>query len=291
MRKVLHVIVWLAVLFLLWVGWHCVSHQWRDLSESPHDGYQKLTVLTYNTQRMGNFEKADKNTVIRYLRSVQADVLCLQEVEVYKDKHYLTLDELRQAMGEYPYTYYDFKIYNARRQYGNVVFSKYPLVNKQTIHYASRGNISSCCDIVVNEDTIRLIVNYLESNRITLKEQRDTLLDKIEAAGKIRWRQAWAVKKAMWQSPYPLIVVGDFNALPIGLTYHCLQVGMRDCFLETSRFRLGRTFMHGQLGARIDYILCSRKLQPYWCLVEDVPGSDHYPLIASIEWAPDSDNH
>ncbi|MCQ2343017.1 MAG: endonuclease/exonuclease/phosphatase family protein [Paludibacteraceae bacterium] len=291
MKRFFRFILWLIVIALLWCCWYLFSHRWRDLSAAPQPSNRHLTVLTYNTQRMGQFQKVPDNDVIRYLCSVDADVLCLQEAEVYKNNRYLTLDELRQAMEAYPYTYYDFKVYNSRRQYGNVVFSKYPLINKHTIQYASRGNITSCCDVVVGGDTLRLMVNHLESNRIQQNDQRDTLLDKLEAAGKIRWHQAWTVKKAMWQSPYPLVVVGDFNSLPIGITYQCLKMGMRDAFLETSRGRLGWTFHYHRIGARIDYILCSRALMPYRCIIDDeVTASDHYPVIASIEWAPGSDN-
>jgi len=272
----------------LWLVACLVSHCWRDLSSSPREGNQTLTILTYNTQRMGNFEKVEKNAVIHYLQTVEADILCLQETEVYKESCYLTLDELRQAMAQYPYTYYDFKVYNQRRQYGNVVFSKYPLINKHTIRYASRGNITSCCDVVVGIDTLRLMVNHLESNRLTLEEDRDTLLSKIESASKIRWRQALQVKKAMLRSPYPLLVTGDFNALPVGLTYQCLRFGMRDCFLETSRGQIGWTYVRKRWGARIDYILCSCDLLPYHCVVEPIKASDHYPVVASIEWAPGS---
>jgi len=274
------------MLVMVWLVLCLVSHRWRDLSQSPHAGNRTLTVLTYNTQRMGNFEKADKNAVVRYLQSVDADVLCLQEAEVYKDSHYLTLDELRNAMADYPYTYYDFKVYNQRRQYGNIVFSRYPLINKHTIRYASRGNITSCCDVVVEEDTIRLMVNHLESHHLQWTEERDTLIDKLEVAGKIRMHQAWTVKKSMLRSPYPLLVVGDFNALPTGITYQCLRLGMRDCFLETSRGQLGWTYMHHWWGVRIDYILCSYRLHPYACVTDTVQASDHYPVIAAIEWAP-----
>jgi len=278
------------LLVALWLVACMVSHRWRNLSQAPKPENRTLTVLTYNTQRMGGFAKVGKNKVVSYLQQVDADILCLQEVEVYKDPRYLTLDELREALAEYPYTYYDFKVYNHRRQYGNIVFAKYPLINKHTIRYASKGNITSCCDVVVQTDTIRLMVNHLESHHLTMQEQRDTLIDKIEAASKIRWHQACTVKKAMLRSPYPLLVVGDFNALPIGLTYQCLRLGMRDCFLETSRGRLGLTYQHNWWGVRIDYVLCSYDLLPYRCKVDRVAASDHYPVLVSIEWAAGNGN-
>jgi len=288
MKRLVKGILWLVLIGLIWLVGCVISHRWRDLSASPHPENKSLTILTYNTQRMGGFAKVENNRVVQYLQQVEADVLCLQEVEVYKDASYLTLEELRDALSKYPYTYYDFKVYNHRRQYGNIVFAKYPLINKHTIRYASRGNITSCCDLVVDTDTLRLMVNHLESHHINMQEQRDTLIEKIELASKIRWRQAWTVKKAMLRSPYPLLVVGDFNAIPIGITYQCLRLGMRDCFLETSRGRLGLTYHHDWWGVRIDYVLCSYHLLPYKCVIDHTTASDHYPMVVSIEWASDS---
>lgn len=132
----------------------------------PQDYAHRLTVLTYNTHRMGEFRKPPQNRVLQYLLRQDADIICLQEVEVYRDATYLTLGELRGTLREkYPYSYIDFSVYNSRRQFGNVVFSRYPLINKQTIRYPSRANISSRCDVVVGADTLRLITNHLESNR------------------------------------------------------------------------------------------------------------------------------
>ena len=285
MKKLLYICVGLILVVAVWVLLQVVSHGHPTPAAFAR---HQLSIVTYNTGRIGMFEHAEHNLVIRYLQHCDADILCLQEVEVYKSEAYLTLPELKNAMKEYPYTYFDFKVYNARRQYGNVVFSRYPLIHKHTIPYTSRGNISSSCDVVVGEDTLRLFVNHLESNRIVSSDNRDSILGKIGAAGRIRWRQAWQVKKATWESPYPVVVAGDFNATPLSLTYQCLRLGLRDCFLSASCSQLGNTYVrrwHGlPIGARIDYILCSRCITATRCVVEKVPGSDHYPLRAELEW-------
>ena len=123
-----------------------------------------ITVLTWNTGRMGDFKKPEQNEVLQYLLSQDADVICLQEVDVYKDPKYLTLPDVRQALStKYPYSYLDFSVYNKRHQYGTMVWAKFPLIHKQSIHYETQGNLSNRCDIVVGYDTIRLINNHLES--------------------------------------------------------------------------------------------------------------------------------
>lgn len=242
---------------------------------------------------MGNKQQAQQ--MLAYLNEQEADILCLQEVSVYKNEKRMTLTQLRQAMSQYPYTYYDFKRYNSRRQFGNVVFSRYPLIHKQTIPYESKNNISSQCDVVVKEDTIRLIVNHLESFRLMKEDfqldsltinnlKQSSLSQKLHDASQLRQEQAKAVKKAIKQSPHPVVAVGDFNSIPLSYVYGKLRWGMRDCFLEGSFGKLGNTYKKGALGIRIDYILCSRNLTPIKCEVDRVKYSDHFPVCATLGW-------
>lgn len=80
---------------------------------------------------MGGFAKPQENEVIRYILAEDADIVCLQEVEVYQDRQYLTLGELREALGVYPYCYFAFSVHNNRRQFGNAVFSKFPILDRE----------------------------------------------------------------------------------------------------------------------------------------------------------------
>lgn len=260
----------------------------------------RLTILTYNTDRLGSFRKAASNRVIANILDTDADIVCLQEVEVYKDPKYMTLPELKEALSRYPYTYFDFKIYNSRRQYGLAVFSKYPLTHKQTIPYTSRGNISDFCDVVIGEDTLRLFNNHLESNRLdyhdlpdsvssdAIKSSAKRINEKMVRARPRRHEQAQAVRSAIDASPYPVIVVGDFNSLPLSRTYTRIRFGakgnLRDCFLESSFGRVGNTFKTHHIGIRIDYILCSQTLYPLRTEVRHLSGSDHFPLIVELGW-------
>ena len=276
--------------------WPIVSHRPFASRRVNKPWKQTLRVMTYNTHRLGMFEKPERNEVIRFLRTADADVICLQEVEVYKDSRYLTLNELKEAMSDWQYTYFDFKVYNSRRQFGNVVFSRYPLLNKKTVPFESRGSISSRCDIAVGGDTLRLIVNHLESNRLEegdmqvdslLKPKsalRDRVKQKLGRAGAIRREQAQAVKEEANASPYPVVLAGDFNDIPYSRTYRILSEGMHDTFLESSFGRYGATYHAHGIGVRIDYIFCSAGLTPIRSEVVETDGSDHLPLVSTLAW-------
>ena len=294
LRKIKIICLSLLAIVVLWLAWSLLSHRmpWQEYSQMPHE----LKVLTYNTQGMAVDKYLDtKLEMLEYINKLDADVICLQEVLVYKKGDRLTLPMMREAMKNYPYTYFDFKLYNSRRQFGNVVFSRYPLVNKQTIPFESKANISSQCDIVVNEDTIRLMVNHLESFYLNDEDldlsdldvsniQENSLVRKLVRANRLRHDQVSVLREAIRQSPHPVIAVGDFNSLPISWVYWRMNLSMRDCFAESSVGKYGSTYQRRGMSARIDYIFTSRKLKPISCEVGDAEYSDHYPVMATIGW-------
>ena len=163
-HRFLRIFLAIIVIVLLVCTWLMLSHgsapSPQELADKPH----RLTVLTWNTNAMSRYQKAERNEVLRYLKSQNADVIFLQEVDVYKNDRYLTLPEVRAVMSaKYPYSYIDFSVYDQRHQFGTMVWSKYPLIHKQSIHYETKGNLSNRCDMVIGSDTIRLINNHLES--------------------------------------------------------------------------------------------------------------------------------
>lgn len=260
-----------------------------------------ITVLTWNTARMGQFAKPETNEVLQYLVSQDADVICLQEVDVYKNDEFLTLPEVKRTLSKkYPYSYIDFSIYNKRHQFGTMVWAKYPLINKQSIHYESRGNLSNRCDMVVGTDTFRLINNHLESYNFThddiaeAESKRDykgllsslkRLKAKWDRAIPLRKNQARIVRKEIEASPYPVIVVGDFNSPAMSFAYRHISEGLHDAWNETHYFwQWGATCEKKGFGVRIDYILCSDPLKPVSSTVPSAPGSDHKPVVATLEW-------
>ena len=256
-----------------------------------------ITILTWNTGRMGGFVKPEKNEVLQYLLLQDADVICLQEVDVYKDAQFLTLPDVRRTLGtKYPYSYLDFSVYNKRHQYGTMVWSKYPLINKQSIHYETRGNLSNRCDIVVGKDTLRLFNNHLESYSFTAEDiPVDSLTHysgllslikhikaKWERAFILRNEQAKVVRREIESSQYPVVVVGDFNATEISYTYWHISEGLNDAWRSTHSWQWGATCEHFGFGVRIDYILCAKSLHPTDCQVIQTTGSDHKPVVATL---------
>ena len=247
-----------------------------------------ITVLTWNTGRMDFKHKPAENEVLQFLVSQDADVVCLQEADVYKNDAFLTLSDVKRALGaKYPYSYLDFVVYDQRHQFGTMVWSRYPLIHKQSIHYETVGNLSNRCDIVVGKDTLRLFNNHLESYNFLPEDFED--IDRIEAKWRralpLRNEQARVVRAEIEASPYPVIVVGDFNSVALSYAYWHISRGLHDAWNETHYpWQWGSTFEYKGFGVRIDYILSSESLVPTACFVSPYNGSDHKPVTATLEW-------
>ena len=292
----LFILLLLAVCFL----WVMFSHGSAPKEEALADKPHRLKVLTWNTARFGGFKKAEKNEVLHFLMSQDADIICLQEADVYKDAHYLTLPEVKQVLGQkYAYSYIDFSVYDSRHQFGTMVWSRYPLINKQSLPYKNSANLSNRCDVVVGKDTLRLINNHLQSYSFTyldiqeaetqrnydgLRSSAKKIEEKTKKALPIRNKQAGKIRKEIDQSPYPVIVVGDFNSIPLSFVYFTLSKGMHDAWAETNWGKWGTTCKKRNIGVRIDYILSSPSLVPVACEIANTDASDHRPVIATLAW-------
>ncbi len=258
---------------------------------------KQISILSYNTHCLGfqTNKPLNKIDILNYIKQENADVVCLQEFVAFKDGH--TWQAIKEYLG-YPYSYIDFKKYKGKRQYGLAVFSRYPLINKTTLAYESSTNISNFCDIVIESDTLRLFNNHLQSNMlrsddfmVESKNNVDQLQEKAEVIGKklhdgaaLRGTQAKVVQEAVAQSPYSVVVVGDFNDVPISYTYRTISRHLKDAFIENSSWALGHTFYKKRIGIRIDYILHSPTLSSSDFIIDTVNYSDHYPIACTISW-------
>ena len=96
-----------------------------------------------------------------------------------------------------------------------------------------------------------------------------------------RAEQADLVAASIAASPYPVIVCGDFNDVPVSYTYHTVSQNLQDAFVEKG-FGFSPTFVYKFCIFRIDYALLdpSLKVNSYRVVHKDL--SDHYPVIVTF---------
>lgn len=230
-------------------------------------------VLTYNT-------KGIKPELKNVLQSSQADVLMLQE-NGYDANSKLNLTE-------YPYSALKYPIIS--------LYSKHPILQEGEILDETSNGHAQYADIDINGKRVRFVNVYLEpfyltksmvrpSRDITVNEEKAfTLLHRFIPTFKLHQEQVEKIKKFIDESPYPVIVGGDFNAVPNSYEYYTLGKNMQDGFLEAGK-GLGTSFHDYKIPIRIDYLFSSPTIQcTSYQIKREVNLSDHYPVIGNFSW-------
>jgi endonuclease/exonuclease/phosphatase family metal-dependent hydrolase len=85
---------------------------------------------------------------------------------------------------------------------------------------------------------------------------------------------------------HPVVVMGDFNDLPISVVHRNLRQHFTDAFTAAGK-RWGPTFRAGPIPIRLDHIYVSEGIRVLDCRVRNDEltrvASDHRPVIASVE--------
>lgn len=259
---------------------------------------QAIKFLSYNTMAFGLGERHTQespNATLAYMAASNADIICIQEC-IWMGK--INKKEVDYALRSYKYKHY-YSIYDGLN--GLACYSKYPILSAKPIKYGSKLNGSIAYRIKVGEDTLLVVNNHLESNKIAeadkevyenmmndpskqnLKEGSRLLLKKVAEASAIRSAQADTVAKIVRNfKGQGVIVCGDFNDSPISYSHRILSEYMKDAFVESGN-GLGISYNRNRFYFRIDHILASKNLKAYECTVDrTIKASDHYPIWCYI---------
>jgi endonuclease/exonuclease/phosphatase family metal-dependent hydrolase len=256
-------------------------------------------VLSYNVRLFNYFENnhgvGSQNKIIQFLKSQKPDIICLQEFFITGDPKVEESHFIESLGGGYES---HLKIIGSgkKRFYGIITLSKFPIVRKGEIIHSGSSSLSIYTDVVINKDTIRIYNNHLQSFR--LKRMERSFVDEIvnsdnEATvnevksisaslkkGFIkRALQAQVVKNHINISPYPVMVIGDFNDTPVSYAYRKIRKGLNDSFIN-SGYGAGFTYKGNYPPNRIDYILYDDPLINSYFEIIKVKYSDHYPIIS-----------
>lgn len=269
-----------------------------------------LRVLSWNTSSWGETSKnadpykSDLPEMLATVKKQQADILCFQE---FTDKRvpwdkYSNIRSFKE-MG-FPYYYYVKTVMgNVSYNLGVIIFSRYPITDTAKFTYgdADAAEHLIYTDIQFNQQKIRVFTTHLQSVRFDTEEystlrkikrnnEKDlqgskTIVRKIKYAYQFRVSQAALVQQKIKESPYPVIICGDFNDVPNSYTYFTIKGNLQDAFLQKGR-GLGRTFQYLSPTLRIDYIMADKKFETTQFKRVIVPYSDHYPVVADFQYQP-----
>ncbi|MDR1680751.1 MAG: endonuclease/exonuclease/phosphatase family protein [Prevotellaceae bacterium] len=252
----------------------------------------ELKILSYNVHL---FHLDTKTKTVETLSDIAAfvgreapAVVCLQEVALYDT------NSVKRAFGDYPYAHFQSRKMFGDALFSTVTLSRYPITHKGVIIFPQSGNVCIFTDITIDGQTVRVYNNHLESTRLDLAlsfarlkqeekrgEEIKTVSIRLRDAFIKRARQVDMVAGHIAQSPYPALVCGDFNDLPMSYTYRRMKGDRHDSFIDAGS-GIPTTFHSGIPAFRIDYIFCDPAFKTTRFYIPDVPYSDHYPSIAVV---------
>jgi len=281
---------------------YCPLH--TQTKNIPEDA---IKILTYNVMSFNNIKKETQidppNKILKYIVENNADIVCIQEFGASKNNpHFLTEDDVKNAMKSYPYHYYHPLQFPYQNQdFYLAFFSRFPILSVKKVPYESAYNGSFVAELDIRGKRVTVINNHLESNKLSEEERNNyyqitrevgaqsldaftqMMTKRLTPAFKARAIQAQIIANVIKENKNPyLIVCGDFNDTPISYVRYKIKGNLHDAFVD-SGFGLGITYNKYRFLFRIDYILHSDNIKSYNCTVGDLKSSDHYPLSCYLE--------
>jgi endonuclease/exonuclease/phosphatase family metal-dependent hydrolase len=300
----------LLTLIVLLPGWQQISAMAGFNSKKTFNYAKKpatLRILQWNVSSWGQSNKSQLPqtnygpSTVALIKEQQADILCFQEFWDRRDWYSkeLNLQAFKQ-MG-YPYSFF-VKSFNESGELktGVVVVSKYPITDTASFSYGEYDAAEHLiyADIQVKHQKIRFFTTHLQSvqfnngeySAVTKIEKSDkeglndsrTIIHKLKYAYHFREAEAKLAHKKISESPYPVIICGDFNDVPNSYTYFTIRGNLQDAFVQKGT-GFGRTFQYLSPTLRIDYILADKKYPVAQYRRIKVPYSDHYPIVADLK--------
>lgn len=279
---------WFAMLPLLtlFVCWNA-TWTYCPINKPMESQKRTLKLLTYN---VFNFSEG-KDSILAYLNKSEADVICLQECTLDK--------QVKTALSSYPY----YKHLALAGENGIACFSRFPILSAERISYESLNNGSMLYRLKVENDTLLVINNHLESNKLNsedkeiynhllkspnqqnVEEGGKLLLHKLADAVKIRAVQADSIAAFIsWNSSPFMLVCGDFNDSPISYAHRVIGQGLQDAYAEGGS-GLGISYNRDHFYFRIDHIFAGSAFRVLHCKVDrSIIASDHYPVWCILEY-------
>jgi len=264
-----------------------------------------IKVMSYNVRLFDLYNwrnelgKTTRKEIFALINDESSDILCIQDYYSGAGKHADFADSISQQSD---YKYRSVELFDKKVKalpYGLAIFSKYPIIGTKKLEFPnSRVNFCQSCDVIIGKDTVRIMNLHFESvkfgkedynfvNEITavpaanenIKKGSKAIFSKMKHAYIKRAVQSEAVAEFIRNSPYPVILTGDFNDTPVSYSYRQIANELDDTFVDEGK-GLGQTHTQMLPMLRIDYIFHSKELETieHKTIVKDY--SDHFPVVA-----------
>ena len=270
-----------------------------------------IRVMSWNVEHFDILEHKThperKQEMLDLINKYSPDVACFQEM-VGGDLDSTAINFVPRIAKQLKYQYYYYSYdkrddFDSKHHYGIITFSRFPIIQKYTYSppELNYNSIFQSTDIAANNDTFRVFNIHLQSLKFsdisrqyiddpTLKgrvdiEKSKNIISKFKTGFAKRKLQSETVKKSMNESPYKVILCGDFNDVPNSYAYNTIGKGLKNAYAEKGS-GIGRTFSSISPTLRIDNIFVDDKLMVEQFVRIKKKLSDHFPIIADITLTP-----
>lgn len=258
---------------------------------------QSLKVMSFNVRLFNLYDWLEDEDVAAKITSLikdeNPDVVMLQE---YYEK---SGDPLKGL----DYKYRHAKLTNRGKNYGLMILSRHPITGSQLVQVPEDSTGSSefhFADIRWQGQNIRFINVHLASvgldhkayellerpdsqNQDDLKTGLKNIARRLHHAFRLRAVQTEVIGQVIHESPYPVVVAGDFNDVPHSYIYHQINLDLEDSFMDSGH-GFGQTYVRSPIPFRIDYIFHSDSLRSFNFRVVRQELSDHYPIVTELQY-------
>lgn len=277
------------------LGWPYLERYYQLKGKTTEESDVK--ILSYNVKYfMGDensTQKENADSIISFIEDQKADIICLQEARLRKNQIF---NLQRTVKSLYSINHYQYA--RSSTTYGSVTMTRFPIVNMGEIRFKESNNITIYTDMVIGRDTVRVFNVHLQSYQIDPTkysiidspgvDQEEDLREvkemgvKFKKAFQMRAEQVREIKKYIDESPYNVIVCGDFNDTPVSYSYQQLKGELKDAFVESGR-GIGRTYIGKLPSFRIDNIFHGEKYHSFNFKTYDFRLSDHLPISCELK--------
>ena len=132
-----------------------------------------LRIMSWNVEHFDILEHKKhpekKQEMLQLINENQPDIACCQEMvgsdNVPKAINYIPDIMQSEGFTDYHYSFNPKLDFDGNHHFGIIIFSKYPIINKQTVSFYPNdyNSIFQFADIVKGEDTIRIFNIHLQS--------------------------------------------------------------------------------------------------------------------------------
>ena len=265
-------------LFVLLIGYSQVLSFFKFSDNLERVSPDTISVMSYNVRLFNLYNWIDsdvENDIISFIGSQEPDVINMQE---YRSTERFSLDK---------YQFQHSSLSDGKTSYGLATFSKLPIVNKGIIKSDNLSAIAIFIDVKKYSDTLRFYNIHLQSFKLESEleildeSNSDKILNIFDNTFKIQENQSNIISNHIENSPYKVVVSGDFNNTAYSYVYNLLKGDLVDSF-DSAGSGFGSTYNFKYFPMRIDFILMDKtfRINDFKTFSQNL--SDHFPIISTF---------